>query len=387
MTEPASIQPVRVRVVQSSAEFASLADSWEELQKDAVSTSVFETFDWQYLWWMTYGRDQPLRLLLATEGDRLVGILPLCIQTVPTMRIPVRLLRPIGLGGNTSPDDLGPVLAAGCEERVAQALATAVVQLPGWDVLHLSDMLPDCAFVAVLRSEIKRQGLPLLTGRSERIAYLDLPSSWEGWLEAMPRDRRWRIRSLRKKLSAAQPTRFLVWSDPSTLDAAIDQLVVLHNKRWNELGEVHGFSSPEYIGFHRSVMHACLRRDRLRLYCLEMGGRMVAMDYCYRFRNRVYLMQRGFDPELSKWKPGRVLLHHIVEHAIGEGNSVLDFLRGDHRYKDEIATGERETVYVTAFRWTLGALAHGVRRIVMPAAKARVLGMLRQLRPPPTKTE
>ena len=387
MTESTSFQPVRVRVVQSGAEFASLADDWEGLQKDASSTSVFQSFDWQYLWWTTYGRGQPLRLFLATQGDRLVGVLPLYIQTVPTMRVPVRLLRPIGIGGDTSPDDLGPVLGAGCEERVAQALVTAVMQLPGWDVLQLSDMLPDGAFVSTLRAEIGRQGLPLLSGRSERIAFLDLPSTWEAWLERLHRDRRWRIRSLRKKLYAAHATRFLVWSDPDTLDAAIDRLVFLHNKRWNAAGEVHGFATPEYIGFHRSVMHTCLRRDRLRLYGLEVAGQIVAMYYFYQFRNRVYLMQSGFDPDFSKWKPGQVLLHHIVEHAIGEGRNGLDFLRGDHRYKDELATGERETVYVTAFRWSVGALAHGVRRIVMPEAKARVMGLLRQLRPPPTKTE
>jgi CelD/BcsL family acetyltransferase involved in cellulose biosynthesis len=387
VTESTSVQPVRVRLVQSSAEFASLAADWEALQKDASSTSVFQTFDWQYIWWTTYGCDQPLRLLLATEGDRLVGILPLYIQTVRTMLIPVHILRPVGIGGDTWPDDLGPVLAAGCEVHVAQALAAAVMQLPGWDVLQLSDMLPDWAFATAIRSEIEGQGLPLLTGRSERISYLDLPSTWEGWLEGLSRDRRWRVRSLRKKMYAAHSTRFLVWSDPDTLDAAIDRLAFLHNKRWNAVGEVHGFATPEYIGFHRGVMRACLQRDRLRLYCLEVAGQIVAMYYFYQFRNRVYLMQSGYDPDFSKLKPGQVLLHHIIEHAIGEGRSVLDFLRGDHRYKDELATGERETVYVTAFRLTVGALAHHVRRIVMPAAKARLMEELEKRRPQPTKAE
>jgi CelD/BcsL family acetyltransferase involved in cellulose biosynthesis len=64
MTESASTQPVRVRTVHLDAEFASLADDWEGLQKDARSTSVFQSYDWQSLWWTSYGRGQPLRLLL-----------------------------------------------------------------------------------------------------------------------------------------------------------------------------------------------------------------------------------------------------------------------------------------------------------------------------------
>jgi CelD/BcsL family acetyltransferase involved in cellulose biosynthesis len=380
------MEPIRVRAVQTDAEFLRLADEWETLQSEARWTSVFQTFDWQSLWWKTYGRGQPLCLLLATEGARLVGLLPLYIQTVPTMRIPVRMLRPIGIGGDTAPDDLGPVLAAGKEEAVSRALAEAVTELPGWDVLHFSDLLPDGVFVPALGQALARKGLPLRTGRSERIAFFDLPPTWDKWLESLSRDRRWRVRNSRKKLHAAQPTRFLVWTDPSTLDAAIDRLAFLHNKRWNSAGEAHGFSTPEYVEFHRAVMHACLRRDRLRLYALEMAGQIVAMYYFYQFRNRVYLMQSGYDPELSKLKPGQVLLHHIVEHAIEEGRSVFDFLRGDHHYKDDLATGERETVCLTGFRSTPAALAYYARRVLLPAAKARVMRRLEELKAAQTKT-
>ena len=120
-------------------------------------------------------------------------------------------------------------------------------------------------------------------------------------------------------------------------------------------------------------MKACLARDRLRLYALELSGQVVAMYYFYKFRDTVYLMQSGFDPDFSDVKPGQVLLGYIVEHAIGEHHKVLDFLKGDHRYKDELATGERETMSVTAFRQSVGALAYRARRIYLPAAKAHVM--------------
>jgi CelD/BcsL family acetyltransferase involved in cellulose biosynthesis len=104
------------------------------------------------------------------------------------------------------------------------------------------------------------------------------------------------------------------------------------------------------------------------------------MFYFYKFRDRVFLMQGGFDPDYSRLKPGQVLLGHIIETAIGEGHCVLDFLRGDHRYKDELATGARETVYVTAFRARAGALVYGTRRLALPALRAvlrKTLGRVR----------
>jgi CelD/BcsL family acetyltransferase involved in cellulose biosynthesis len=387
MGQASRLDPVRVRVVDSPAEFAALEEDWERLQAEATITSVFETFGWQHLWWQTYGRGQPLKLLLATVGDTLVGILALYVQTEAMLRYPVRLLRFVGTGGDTFPDDLGPVLARGREEEVARALAEAVVGLPGWDVLLLTDLNAACPFTAAMDRGASASRYASLAGRAERIAFLDLPATWDTWLKSLSGDRRYRIRNIRKKLNAAHPARFFVWTDPATLDQGIDRLIHLHRKRWQSVGQAHSFNSPEYIGFHRAVMAECLKRDRLRLYCLELSGQIVAMYYFYRFRNRVYLMQSGFDPDFANVKPGQVLLGYIVEHAIGESDTVLDFLKGDHRYKDELATGERETLYLTAFRPNPGAWAYRARRIHLPALKARGIRLLRQVRPESPKTE
>ena len=210
---------------------------------------------------------------------------------------------------------------------------------------------------------------------------MTLPETWDAWLQTLSGDRRYRTKKIRKKLHAAQPSRFFVWDDPATIDQGIDRLIFLHHKRWKSIGARHGFNSPEYVGFHRSVMKACLAHNRLRLYALEHAGQVVAMYYFYKFRDAVYLMQSGFDPDFAEVKPGQVLLGHIVEHAIGEKHKLLDFLRGDHRYKDELATGERETVSVTALRQTPGAWAYRARRIYLPVAKAHLVRLRSRLRP------
>jgi CelD/BcsL family acetyltransferase involved in cellulose biosynthesis len=366
-----SVPALQVRLIASDNEFAELAAAWEELQRDAAVTSVFETFDWQHLWWRNYGQGRELRLLIASVDGALAGILPLYIETV-TIAAPVRQLRFVGTGGDTSPDDLGPVLAKGRETEVARALAEEVLRIPGWDVMLLDDMQPENAFIAAMTETVAAARLNHRAGRSERITYMALPATWDAWLKSLSGDRRYRVRNIRKKVNAAQPTRFVVWQDAATLDEGIATLIRLHIKRWGGTTEHRSFASPAYINFHSSVMTACFKRDRLRLYGLELSGAMVAMFYFYKFRDRVYLMQSGYDPDHSRSKPGLVLLGYIVEHAIGEGHAVLDFLRGDHQYKDELATGERETVYLQAFRPTLGAHLYRTRRIYLPALKARL---------------
>lgn len=382
---------VAVRVVDSDSEFRELAPQWEELQRDALLTSVFETHDWQYLWWSTYGRGQPLRLLVATREGRLVGVLPLYIQVQNPLRYPVRVLRLVGVGGDTAPDDLGPVLARGLETEVAEAFVDTIAELPGWDVVSLTDLNADCPFTKLVASRLRGPLLGCIEGSCERISFIDLPGTWDAWLKTLHSDRRYRVRNIRKKLNAQKPAKFFVWEDSDTLNTGIDRLVELHRKRWQSAGRSdHAFASDDYVTFHRAVMNACQRKDRLRLYCLEVSGEIVAIYYFYRFRDTVYLMQGGFDTELSALKPGQVLLGYVIEHAIGEGMKRLDFLRGEHRYKEELASGQRFTVYVDVFRNTPGAAVYRMRRHVLPRVKAatrRVLARVRKESPPVEKEE
>ena len=53
----------------------------------------------------------------------------------------------------------------------------------------------------------------------------------------------------------------------------------------------------------------------------------------------------------------------LVDRLLGEGNVVFDFLKGEHRYKDQLATAYRNTLGVRVFRNSPGALAYRLRRI------------------------
>lgn len=369
---------IAVQFLTSTEEFARLAPEWNRLLTRAVAANVFNSWLFQYQWWQVYGADQPLRILVALERGETVGILALYIQKVMVFGMPCRVLRFVGSGGDTGPDDLGPVLAPGREHVVASKLARAALRLSGFDVAVLSDIDPKSVFAAAFEEAAADARRAIFSEVSERIAYIDLPSSWAQFLQSMTSDRRSRFKKARRKCEAMHKARFFVWSDAANLDHIIDRLVELHRARWAEAGGTGSFASPEYIEFHRQTMKSAFARGWLRLYCLELDGVIAAITYCYRFRNRIFLMQAGFDPKLAKSNPGKALLSYALEHAIGEGNEVFDFLKGEHRYKDELATGHRETRGVRVFRNTAGGIAYRLRRVVLPLLKARLYR-----RPPP----
>ncbi len=366
---------VHVSVVSDPAGFDALRADWSALLARARIASVFLSWEWLRAWWRHYGDGHALRLLVARRGDTVVGILPVYLQRTRVLRfVPVRTLRFVGTGGDTSPDDLDALLDPAHEAAAARALAEYVVGKAGpWDVLLLTDMARDSAFRHALSGVAGRdRGAE---GISARISYLVLPDSWEAYLDAQHRDRRYTLRQTRRRIEAQPGARLFLWEDAARLDEAIDRLVALHRLRWQERGEEHAFSTAQYTAFHREVMHSCQANGWLRLYCLEIGGNVVAMYYFYRFRNQVHYFQGGFDPALAKLRPGLVLMGYAIQHAIGEGNRVFDMLRGEYEYKTQWAKEQRETYYHRAYRWSPAALAYRLRHDWLPALKKQMKDM------------
>jgi len=370
---------MQISVIRSDAEFHALAPEWQELHERALGASVFNSWEWLYAWWGEYRRSAPLRIVLVRQGEVLCGILPVYIDSVRLLRVvPVRILRFIGVGGDTAPDDLDALLDPAHANEAARVLVSAICQeLEGeWDVLALSDMAEDSVLRQVL-SGVFDNGM-VKKGVSASIAYLTLPKSWDSYLEGLHRDRRYTLRQTRRRILSQPESRLFVWDDAARLDEAIDRLVALHLLRWRDRGEEHAFSTREYINFHRRVMHAFQTKGWLRLYCLEVGGVIIAMYYCYRFRNHIYYFQGGFDPAFSKSRPGLVLMGAAIEHAIGEGNEVFDMLRGEYEYKTQWAKQRRSTHYCTAYHLSIPALLYRLRREWLPALKHSLTRLARR---------
>ena len=358
-------------MLSEAAAFAALAPQWNRLHAEAAAASVFNSWMWLYEWWSTYGGGRRLRLLVARRDGAVVGVLPLYLERSRVLGLSLHAVRMVGIGGDTHPDDLGPVLARGAEPAAAAALARAALRLPGADLWLFNDIDPGSGFPAALEAAAGELGRPCVEGAATRIALVELPHAWSQFLQSLGRDARWRLRRSRRRLAEEHRARFLVWDDPSRLEEAIARLAELHRARSALAGRAsRAFATPGYLAFHLSVVRSFLPRGWLRLYCLEVDGEIGAVIYCYRFRNRVYLMQSGFDPKLARLGVGRVLLGHAIEHAIGEGNEAFDFLRGEHRYKDDLATRHRETRNQAVFAATPAALAYRARRVWLPLLKA-----------------
>jgi CelD/BcsL family acetyltransferase involved in cellulose biosynthesis len=366
---------IEIDIVNSDDEFETLQHDWVRLSGEMTGPGVFNSWSWQSCWWNHYGcrydRSRQLHIMVARlrRSGEIVGLLPaytckqriLKLFSIPTLNL-------IGTGGDTSPDYLNPLIDPEHEVAVCNAFAESLAKRP-WSVLSLHDIGTNITFRDALLQQLAESRIHHQSGQSAEIAWIALPDEWDGYLSTLSKNRRYQIRQQRRKFEAAGNTRFYVWQDRDNLDHAIDALIELHLKRWEPRDTNHAFSTENYVNFHRELMHQLFAQDQLRLYCLELEGELVAMLYCYRWKEHIYFFQGGFDPGYEGLRVGNVIMGYAIEHAINEGNQVFDMLKGDYRYKRSLAKENNHTWHITAVRFSIPGLIYRFRHEFLPSIK------------------
>ncbi|MDE2149417.1 MAG: GNAT family N-acetyltransferase [Gammaproteobacteria bacterium] len=363
---------MRIETLHTTAAFDTLRDHWLALETGSTDASVFATWDWQRIWWTHYGGGRQLRLLVARQNRDVLGILPLYLERSRMGKVwPTTVLRQVGIGGDTAPDDLDPPIAPGYEREVAAAFADAIVGMSDWRRLHLIDLRPDGALLRALVVRAAAARLDTFHDLPVQITYTDLPSTWDAFLAGMSSHGRAAVRRNRRIFLKEPESRFVRIDGATEIDRAFADLARLHRMRWAGRTDQASFSSAAYLGFHREVMRALFQRGRLRLFALQRDGEPIAMFYGMRMRNTSFYFQSGFDPAWSGLRLGSVMVAYVIEDAIAEGCTRFDMLRGDYEHKKRFGRSVRTTTGVRLFRSGLAARIYRILKMRQQDSQAR----------------
>ena len=96
--------------------------------------------------------------------------------------------------------------------------------------------------------------------------------------------------------------------------------------------------------FHKKIAGLFLHSDMLRLYFLRVQGKDVATLYTFKYNDKLFYYQGGWDPEFSEDRVGNILTNLVIEEAINKGYSEYDFLRGTESYKTQLTDKMREDI-------------------------------------------
>jgi CelD/BcsL family acetyltransferase involved in cellulose biosynthesis len=178
---------------------------------------------------------------------------------------------------------------------------------------------------------------------------------------------------LRRLGEAHDPVEFVVHTG-DTLEAGLDRLVTLHDRRWEEIDEqMRGLlADGERQQFLLDAVRALDAEGMVRLMSIEAAGRPVAVELDFVQQRRAFLFKGAFDPDFAEFSPGQLLNHKVFEDGLAAGIEVFDFCRGDAPYKRRWTNRERHLSIITLSR---PGLAGAVARQRFRAARALERGV------------
>lgn len=365
-----------IKEIEHNADFERLGSEWNGLLSQSESDTVFLTWEWLSTWWRIYGSGKKLRVITAVdENGDLVAIAPLYQRfrkACPGLTI--REVRFLGTGEDVSPDYLDIIVKRGWEAAAPRAILQHLVNEGGWVLLNLTDIPAGSVSSSFLQHSAMDLGLKTFVSECAICPYIELPSDWESYLGGLGSSSRDNLKRRTKNLEKRYMTRHVIWQSTDGLDVAMDKLAELHTTRWESKTDRHGFSTEKYREFHKAVARSFAEKGWLQLSGLELDGRIAGMYYEYRYNNKLYYYQAGFNPAYADLSPGLVLRGYIIRKAIAEGLTEIDLLKGAYEHKYRWTTTDRRTMRFEVANRTLGGRMFGVIFMCKQAIKAMIKG-------------
>ena len=101
---------LKIKIYDNFEEMQYLKERWNDLLVQSTFPNIFLTWEWITTWWKWFGTKRRLTLAIATEGNVIVGITPMCVSKISILPgIRVQAITIIGDGSPVCPDYLTPI--------------------------------------------------------------------------------------------------------------------------------------------------------------------------------------------------------------------------------------------------------------------------------------
>jgi hypothetical protein len=273
-------------------------------------------------------------------------------------------------------DFILPLHAKECSAAIWDYLAAHADE---WDVLELRQLPAGSRVLDTLpRPGIERR---LLLGEwpSTESPFIPVRQSWDVYFKSLKKGHRANIRKSLQHLEETAAVGLDVVAGADRLDADIEEALNLEAVAWKDEGGTAIRSRPDTTAFYRQILRTAAERGWLRIYFLTLGGKRIAVRMALLFRNKVYMLKSGYDPQYAPYSPGHLLCHKILDEAWRLRFEELDFLGNAERWKLNWAKDLRRHSWLFAFpKRAKPRLLHGLKFGLVPRIRnSRLYGALR----------
>lgn len=304
----------------------ALTDEWTALAGDSF-TSAFAQPGWHLAAIDAFPR-RKITVITAREGDRLVGVLPLCRIPTDARGLYFNLVGPPGRG-----DYQAFVLDPPAAPQALPAMLEAALCHYGRHGVYWFPNLPaQDASLDVLRDFLKSHRLPSMEDRESaprlRIDGADFAALERTWPSSHRKD----VRRQRKRLAEKGPVE--LWQ-PSTLEEALpvlEEFFKVHDAKWLSQGFPGMFHDPAQRNHFKAILRHLWNRGA-HFSTIRCGDTDVSYHFGFFSGGWIQWYRPSYRHEFGGYSPSKIHIAMLIERACERGWQGFDFLLGAEGYK------------------------------------------------------
>lgn len=289
-------------------------------------SSVFVLPEWMEVWRQAFGAEAEIRIRTVREGDKVIGIAPLMVKNDTALLI----------GDTDVCDYLDFIVVPGREKDFFNVILDDLVK-SGIRRLDLKHVRPDSTVMTGLAPLAENRGYGVETVRDSVSFEMDLPSSFDAYVESLSTKQRHEVRRKLRRLNEEGNIEYRFISDGAALNTAMDTFFKMFVESRQDKAD---FMTERMRSYFRSLADAMSRIGLLKLGVLEVDGRPLAEIMCFDYNDCIYLYNSGYDPAYVSLSAGLLSKVLAIKESIEKGKKRFDFLKGEEVYKHHL--GGRE---------------------------------------------
>jgi CelD/BcsL family acetyltransferase involved in cellulose biosynthesis len=318
----------RVEVISDYDSLLGLRPVWDKLVEEAGVTHPFLSHEWVRTWWECFGAGKELQILVVKTGAEAVAIVPLMLSRARIYGFRVRRLEFLH---NDHTPRFDFILARRPEEACRAIWNYLLAQGERWDLLELHQLPAGSPTLEYLPQLALDGGYLVGFRHAEKSPYLRFRGEWGSYAKRLSYNHRANVRKGLNRLTRRGDVQLEVISGGERLAGALNDGLRIEAAAWKESAGTAMRSRPDVERFYK--MFAERAATALRLIFLTVDRTRIAFVYALCYRNKLYLLKAGYDPEYARYSPYNLLCYLVLREGFEHGLDEYEFLGSDEAWK------------------------------------------------------
>jgi len=279
---------------------------------------IFVLPPWLEAWWQSFGTGQTF-IRVARDSDGIIGIAP--------MKKNGDMLSFIGDTDVCDYEDF--IIVKGREKEFFNVFLDDCNNnnITRLDLKHIR---PDSLVLKSLVPLAAERGYKVGNTQEDVNVEMDLPSSFDSYLESLSTKQRHEVRRKLRRLQEAGNLEFRFIADEESVPGIMDVFFKLFVDSRRDKAE---FLTQKRELYFRQLAANMAQAGLLRLGVLKLDTKPVAQIICFDYNNCIYLYNSGYDPGYVSLSAGLLSKVLAIKDSIEKGKRKFDFLKGSEIYK------------------------------------------------------